>query len=281
MPTAVQILAHLAATITGLTLSESRGLKIYNKMSLPDIAHETNGAESAVEYAYAATNVRNCSAGENMEASPNKFKQTMTLPAKAQWKAASDKKVASLKGNNVYTLLPMTAVPTGHKIIGSRWVYKVKADNSCKGPVVVLGWKPLPGVDCGSTFTPVCRLQSIRMVLATASEYNLECWQLDYNTALLNAHVTEEVHVKMSPGYEEFDKNGVAMVMRVLKSLYGFRPSPTNWWNIIDEHLVKIGFKSLKSDPCVYTYSEGSDNIILTLYVDDVLQLGKDLTVLR
>ena len=56
----------------------------------------------------------------------------MTLPTKAQWKTASDKKMASLKKNNVYTLLPATSVPAGHKIIGSRWVYKVKADNSRK-----------------------------------------------------------------------------------------------------------------------------------------------------
>ena len=51
------------------------------------------------------------------------------------------------------------------------------------------------------------------MVLAIASEYNLECWQLDYNIALLNADVTEEVHVKMAPGYEEFDENGVPVVI--------------------------------------------------------------------
>ena len=63
----------------------------------------------------------------------------MNLPAKTQWKAASDKEMASLKKNNVYTLLPVTSVPAGHKIIGSRWVYKAKADNSHKGRVVVLG----------------------------------------------------------------------------------------------------------------------------------------------
>ena len=62
----------------------------------------------------------------------------MTLPAKAQWKAASDKEVTSVKRNNVYTLLPMTAVSTGHKIIGSRWVHKVKAGNSCEGCIVAL-----------------------------------------------------------------------------------------------------------------------------------------------
>ena len=76
----------------------------------------------------------------------------------------------------------------------------------------------------------------------------------------------------MAPEYEEFDVNGAPMVMRLLKSLYILRQSPTNWWNTIDEHLVEIGFKSLKSDPCVYTYSEGSD-VILALYVDDILLL--------
>ena len=90
-----------------------------------------------------------------MEVIINTLKEAMTLPTKAQWKAAPDKEVASLKRNKVYTLLPMTAVPTGHKIIGSRWVYKVKADNPYKGRVVVLGWGQLPGVDCSRTFALV------------------------------------------------------------------------------------------------------------------------------
>ena len=85
----------------------------------------------------------------------------------------------------------------------------------------------------------------------------------------------------MAPGYEDFDENGVPMVMRLLKSLNGLRQSSTNWWNTIDEHLVEIGFKSLTSDPCVCSYSEGSDIIILTLFVNDVLTLGKDFTVIR
>ena len=51
----------------------------------------------------------------------------------------------------------------------------------------------------------MCRLQTIRIVLAIVAEYNLECWQLDFNTAFLNADVEEEVYVKMAPGYEKFE----------------------------------------------------------------------------
>ena len=230
--------AHLGEIATDSTLSEL----------------QTNKAESVVEYACATTNVQRYSVGEKMEVIPNTFKEAMTLLAKVHWKAASDKEVASLKKNNTSTLVPATAVPAGHKIVRSRWGYKVKADKSYKGRVVVLGWGQVPGVDCGGTFAPVCRLQSIRMMLAIAAEFDFECWQLDYNTAFLNAKVEEEVYVKMAPGYEELSNDGVPMVMRLLKSLFGLRQSPRCWYGTVDEPVVEIGFKSLKSDPCVYIY---------------------------
>ena len=84
--------AHVAAIATGPALSELRGLRVYTKETMPDIAHETYGADSTVEYAYATTTIQSCSAGENAEITPNTFKEAMTLPVKAQWKAASDMK---------------------------------------------------------------------------------------------------------------------------------------------------------------------------------------------
>ena len=110
------------------------------------------------------------------------------------------------------------------------------------------------------------------MVLAVAAEFDFECWQLDYNTAFLNAKVEED---------EEFSNDGVPLIMRLLKSLYGLRQSPRYWYDTVDKHVVEIGFKSLESDPCVYIYSEGGAIYVLTLYVDDVLLLGKDRKVLE
>ena len=109
----------------------------------------------------------------------------------------------------------------------------------------------MPGIDCASTFAPVCRLQNIRMVLAIAAEHNLECWQLESKTAFLNADVTEEVYVKIAPRYERFDKEGVPLVMGRFKSLYGLHQSPTNELVEHDRETsrVETGFKRLKSDP--------------------------------
>ena len=47
----------------------------------------------------------------------------------ALWEAAEDKEIASLIKHQVYDLVP---IPAGSKIIGSRWVFKIKADDTHK-----------------------------------------------------------------------------------------------------------------------------------------------------
>ena len=45
------------------------------------------------------------------------------------------------------------------------------------------GFTQIPGVDCDGTFAPVCRLQSIRMMLAIVAELDYEVHMLDVQTA--------------------------------------------------------------------------------------------------
>ena len=159
---------------------------------------------------------------------------------------------------------------------GSRWVSKIKVDDLFKIRLVVLGWAQVPGIDCGGTFSPVCRLQSTRMMLAIAAELDYEVLMLDVQTAFLNADVEEGVYVKMAPGYETYDKSGVPFVMKLKKSLYGFPQSPKSWFGTMDDHLSNISFRSLKSYPCVYVFEDKTRTAILTLCVDDILLFGNN-----
>ena len=68
-------------------------------------------------------------------------------------------------------------------------MFKVKAERTLKGRVLAQGWGQIPGVDCGCTYAPVCRIQSIRMVLTTAANEDWKILQLDVQTAFLNASV--------------------------------------------------------------------------------------------
>ena len=82
----------------------------------------------------------------------------MRLPEAKIWEAASDKEMKSLQDLKVYTLVPRSEVHPGQKVIGSKWVYKVKADNTHKARLVAKGWNHVPGRDCGRTLAPACRL---------------------------------------------------------------------------------------------------------------------------
>ena len=205
----------------------------------------------------------------------------MKLPEAELWKEAAQKEIKSLQDLKVYTLVPISNVPKGQNVIGSKWVFKMKTDNTYKARLVAQGWNQVHGRDCGGSYAPVCRVQSIRMVLAIAAELNLEVRQLDVKTAFLYADIEEEVYVKTAPDFETTNKDGDQLVTKLDKSLYGLAQRPQNWWKTIDPKLIEIGFVPLKSDSCVYIYNHNNTVVIITLYVDDLLVIGSNACVIE
>ena len=98
--------------------------------------------------------------------------------------------MASLENHEVFDLAFSGSVPS-EKVIVRKWSPKVKANHTLKGRVVVQGWRQGPGVDCGCTYAPICRIQSNRMALTIAVHENWEVLQLYVETAFRNASVLE------------------------------------------------------------------------------------------
>ena len=115
----------------------------------------------------------------------------------------------------VYKLVPRSTVLPGARVYKSRWVFKLEADNTYKARLEVEGWGQVAGKGCGNTYAPVCRLQSVRMVLAIVAEMDSEVVQLDVKTAVLYADIEEEVFVEAGTGFERTDKDGVQLLMKV------------------------------------------------------------------
>ena len=150
-------------------------------------------------------------------------------------------------------------------------MFKIKAESAYKGRLAFQGVLKIPGVDCGATFTPVCKIQSTGMMLAIAAELDCEVHTLDLQMAFLNAKVEEDVFVKMAPDFETSDKAVVYLVIKLKKSLYGLRQNPKNWFGPMDVKLTVIGSHPLKSDLCVYIHADETGFVVLALYVDDIL----------
>ena len=113
------------------------------------------------------------------------------------------------------------------------------------------------------------------MMPAIAAELDYEVFMVDVHMAFLNADVEEDAFAKTTPGYEIVGNSGVPPVMKLMKSVYGLRQGPRNWFGTMEHHFPnKIGFRPLKSDPCVYAFEDDTGFVILTLYVDGVLLQG-------
>ena len=63
----------------------------------------------------------------------------MESPQVTKWKEAINKEMDSLRKHAVFNLESPDSVPPEHKAIGTKWVFKVKADHTLKGRVVVQG----------------------------------------------------------------------------------------------------------------------------------------------
>ena len=131
--------------------------------------------------------------------------------------------MTSLKERKVYKLAQRKAVPPGRKRIK---VMKRKADHSYKARLVAQGWNQVHGFDCGSTFPPVCRLQSVRIFVAMTVEHDLDMDHMDVSTAFLYADIQEKVFVEQAPGFVVKGKDGGELVMQLEKSLSGWPKAP-------------------------------------------------------
>lgn len=86
-----------------------------------------------------------------------------------KWKEAMDQEMGKMKENDVYDIFSRADLPFNHMVIGTPWGYKVKSDFSFKARLVVQGRSQRPDMDCGETFTPVCRTESQRLLLAIST----------------------------------------------------------------------------------------------------------------
>ncbi|CAM9700348.1 unnamed protein product [Discosporangium mesarthrocarpum] len=81
-----------------------------------------------------------------------------------------------------------------------------------------------------------------------------------------------EDHVKEPPGFMQNDlKTGEEYVCKLKRSLYRLQNSILKWFNTLIDASRKIGFIPLSNDQCALILRQDSDQIIVTIYVDDNL----------
>ena len=120
-------------------------------------------------------------------------------------------------------------LPLGCKPLSSKWVLKRKrkVDRSIdkyKARLVIKGYMQTECLDYFETYSPLTRINSIRMMLAIAAVRNLEVHQMDVITTFLNGEFDEEIYMEQPECFSTLRKE--KKVCKLVKSLYGLKQAP-------------------------------------------------------
>jgi hypothetical protein len=109
--------------------------------------------------------------------------------------------------------------------------------------------------------------------------FDIEIEQMDMNTTFLHGDLEEEIYIKQPEGFVVKGKK--ELVCRLEISLNGLKKSPRMWYKNFDTHILSLGFVRSKVDHFIYSKEEGGRFIYVTLYVDDMLLIGKNMDVIK
>ena len=84
-------------------------------------------------------------------------------------------------------------------------------------PLVARGFVQQEGVDFDDAFTPIARMESVRLLLALVAQEGWCVHHMDVKFAFLNGDLKEEVYVHQPPGFTIPGKEG--KVIRLCKAL--------------------------------------------------------------
>ncbi|KAL4561013.1 hypothetical protein LXL04_033173 [Taraxacum kok-saghyz] len=196
-------------------------------------------------------------------------------------KKAMEEEMNSLQKNQTYELVKL---PKGKKALKNKWVFKLKKDGKgnttkYKARLVVKGFQQKEGIDFDEIFSLVVKMMSIRVVLGLVASLDLEIEQMDVKTAFLHGDLDEEIYMEQSEGFHVAKMEH--LVCKLKKSLYGLKQAPRQWYKKFDSFMASHEYKRTDADHCVYLkkFPDGKF-VILLLYVDDMLIVGQDATMI-
>nr|GFA75539.1 retrovirus-related Pol polyprotein from transposon TNT 1-94 [Tanacetum cinerariifolium] len=93
------------------------------------------------------------------------------------------------------------------------------------------GYSQQEGIDYDLTFSPVARIEAIRLFLAYAAHKDFTVFRMDVKTAFLNGILKEEVYVGQPPGF--VSKQYPDHMYDLDKALYGLKQAPRAWCDVL------------------------------------------------
>ena len=135
--------------------------------------------------------------------------------------------------------------PNDRRLVGCRWVFKVKRNGVYRARLVAKGFSQIPGVDFTDNYSPVVNDVTFRTVVARMIIENMKGKVVDIDNAFLNGDLEHEIYMKIPEGYDEVINPGVDKedCLILQKAIYGLVQAARQFWKKIVDKMQEGGFK--------------------------------------
>ncbi|KAH0764589.1 hypothetical protein KY285_000460 [Solanum tuberosum] len=210
---------------------------------------------------------------KHLPLTPNTFSQASKYP---EWQAAMTEEHFALLKNKTWSLVPSTP---SQNVVECKWVFRVKhkPDGSIeryKARLVVKGFHQRPGIDFHSTFSPVIKTTTIRLILSLAVSLKWPLRQLDVNNAFLQGSNNSQVYATIKLLGDRFSIKDLGLLLvflgvEVIQHDHGltltqssFIADILNKFNMLDANSVITHLSTSE----ILSLDDGSPSADATLY---------------
>jgi hypothetical protein len=190
----------------------------------------------------------------NTDPKSQKAIDKMPEKVKKRYNDATTREYEGMKSKGVMEFVRMTDIPKDSKIYicivnwTTKYVLGVYQKTKCR---ICFGGHHYVKTfaDC---FAPTVNFCSVLIMLCLAAMFGWFIGSLDYAQAYLNADIDEECFLRAPEFLREYDSDGTEFIWRLKKVIYGHPKGSRLWALCLHEKLLKLGFKQLATDQCVY-----------------------------
>ena len=140
-----------------------------------------------------------------------------------KWAQAIQEEMEALQKNNTWRLIPL---PKGKKTVGCKWVFSIeyKTERSIdrhKARLVAKGFTKIYAIDYTKTFSPMAKLNIVRVLLSLVANLDWPLFQLNVKNVFLHGDLEEYVYMDIPPEY--MPSSGTKVLCKLERALYGLK----------------------------------------------------------
>ena len=211
-------------------------------------------------------------------AEPKTFQEAWHHPnttTREKWREAIRHEFGMMIKRGVWRYQSKENIDPSRRLVGHKWVFKIKRLGLHRARLVALGYSQIPGIDYTANFAPVVNDVTLRIALMMKKQKGWYSKLVDVESAFLYGELEDEIYMTLPEGLSEYLGEDMDQYCCHLKGIYGLVQGARIFWKKFSSILTdELGFKRSRSDNCLFTRKDKNAEVMFCMYVDDAFCIG-------